>query len=284
MNLPLDSIRFGERVRKDMGDIAGLAQSIESRGLLQPIVVLPDNTLVIGSRRIEATRLLGRESIEAMVVDVDDLLSAERDENFQRKAFTPVEALAIGRLLEKRHKTKIAEIRGAQMSRAGKLSAAKNLGTTYVEVEDVQPLGSTDQVVATALGMSSKRYFYAKKVAAAAEASPEKYGDILQRMDETGNVNGAYTELQRRLHPNGKTSQGGTSRAARHPVHSKKRIPKPEKMLAKAVGALEGTCVALNDIADSDLSDIDKSTASELAASFEALASQIRKFARRLKA
>ena len=39
MKRPLDSIRIGERHRKDMGDIDGLARSIADVGLLHPIVI-----------------------------------------------------------------------------------------------------------------------------------------------------------------------------------------------------------------------------------------------------
>ena len=36
--LPINQIRVGHRVRKDLGDLKGLAQSIEAVGLLHPIV------------------------------------------------------------------------------------------------------------------------------------------------------------------------------------------------------------------------------------------------------
>jgi ParB family chromosome partitioning protein len=57
-NLPLDQIRVGERHRKDMGDIAGLAASMAELGLLHPIVVRPDGQLIAGERRLRATELL----------------------------------------------------------------------------------------------------------------------------------------------------------------------------------------------------------------------------------
>ena len=34
-------IKVGKRIRKDMGDLDGLAESIRELGLLQPIVVFP---------------------------------------------------------------------------------------------------------------------------------------------------------------------------------------------------------------------------------------------------
>jgi hypothetical protein len=38
-------ITIGERHRRDMGDIEGLARSLDELGLLQPIVIQPDGTL-----------------------------------------------------------------------------------------------------------------------------------------------------------------------------------------------------------------------------------------------
>src|SRR6478609_11757184 len=53
-------IRVGERSRRDLGDIASLAKSIERLGLLHPIVITKTGELIAGERRLEAFRLLGR--------------------------------------------------------------------------------------------------------------------------------------------------------------------------------------------------------------------------------
>ena len=57
-------------VRKDLGDIMGLAKSISENGLINPIVVdIEQDTgavrLVAGYRRVEATKLLKHENIIA---------------------------------------------------------------------------------------------------------------------------------------------------------------------------------------------------------------------------
>ena len=98
--LKLDEIEVGERVRRDMGDLEGLAESIERVGLLHPVVVKSDGTLVVGHRRIEAARLLGWSEIPTTIIDVADLLSAERDENEIRKDFTVSERVAIAQAVE----------------------------------------------------------------------------------------------------------------------------------------------------------------------------------------
>ena len=72
VTLPLDLIRIGERHRRDMGDVAGLAASMAELGLLQPVVVRPDGTLIAGERRLRAAQLLGWTEIPVTVVDLDD--------------------------------------------------------------------------------------------------------------------------------------------------------------------------------------------------------------------
>ena len=67
-------IQIGERHRKDMGDIEGLARSIDEIGLLHPVVVRPDGILVAGERRFwawtsETLGMTSDEVHEALEVD-----------------------------------------------------------------------------------------------------------------------------------------------------------------------------------------------------------------------
>ena len=64
---PIDSIVVGERLRKDMGDLEGLARSIAEIGLLHPIIITPDGQLVVGERRLRACKLLGWRTIPVHV-------------------------------------------------------------------------------------------------------------------------------------------------------------------------------------------------------------------------
>jgi ParB/RepB/Spo0J family partition protein len=95
--LPIADIDIGERYRKDPDkDLDTLADSIDTLGLLQPIVVTPKpHKLIAGERRVLAYRKLGFEVIEAHIVhDLDDanLLLAEHDENICRVQMTTGEA------------------------------------------------------------------------------------------------------------------------------------------------------------------------------------------------
>ncbi|ANJ27368.1 ParB N-terminal domain-containing protein [Agromyces aureus] len=97
----IESIRIGARHRRDLGDIKGLAASIERQGLLQPITVTPDGDLVCGARRLAALRLLGLRQVSVWVRSgiSDDLarLLAEQDDNAMHKSLAPTEAAALYR-------------------------------------------------------------------------------------------------------------------------------------------------------------------------------------------
>lgn len=93
-------IQIGQRHRQEMGDLAGLAESIQELGLLQPIGVQPDLTLVFGHRRLLACQSLGFETIPACIVDIDAIILGEHAENEFRKDFTLSERVAIGRAME----------------------------------------------------------------------------------------------------------------------------------------------------------------------------------------
>ena len=96
----LSEIRIGKRYRREMGDIGGLAASMEELGLLQPIVVTPDGTLIAGERRLRAALRLGWTHISISVVDIDAIVRGEFAENAHRKDFTLSETVAIKRALE----------------------------------------------------------------------------------------------------------------------------------------------------------------------------------------
>ena len=93
----VDSIRIGERVRQDLGDIDELVESIrQTGGPLQPITISPDGWLICGLRRLEAVKRLGMTVIDVWVrtgitTQLERLL-AEYHENTMRKPLTLVEA------------------------------------------------------------------------------------------------------------------------------------------------------------------------------------------------
>lgn len=98
-NLPIGDIRPNPsqmRQKIDGDDLAELAESIKSLGVIQPIVVRPleeGYELVAGERRLRAAKMAGLEFIPAIVVDMDDLASSLSAlvENIQRKDLSAIE-------------------------------------------------------------------------------------------------------------------------------------------------------------------------------------------------
>jgi len=94
MLIPIEDIKVKKRVRKEMGDITALAESMKRFGQINPIVVSKKNILIAGGRRLEAARSLGWSSINAVVAEISDeltMLEYEVEENAQRRDFTPQE-------------------------------------------------------------------------------------------------------------------------------------------------------------------------------------------------
>jgi len=90
------------RLSYEEESLAELADSIRQHGVLQPILVRPvghSYELVAGERRWRASRLAGRESIPAIVVEFDEETALEVSiiENLQREDVTPLEEAAMFR-------------------------------------------------------------------------------------------------------------------------------------------------------------------------------------------
>ena len=89
--IDIEKIRIHHRVRRDLGDLDGLKESMRRHGLFNPLVVTQDYMLVAGRRRLESARELGWRAIQCRVVDQDDrttLLEIEIEENTARRDFT----------------------------------------------------------------------------------------------------------------------------------------------------------------------------------------------------
>ena len=103
MKIDIERIKVDEttRIRQEIGDLASLQQSIQQVGLLNPILIDENDTLVAGFRRLSACKNLGWKEVEVRMVEMggDELkmLDAEIAENFYRKEFTPEEVLSTER-------------------------------------------------------------------------------------------------------------------------------------------------------------------------------------------
>ncbi|MBF0276270.1 MAG: ParB/RepB/Spo0J family partition protein [SAR324 cluster bacterium] len=114
LRLSLDQILpnpLQPRRRFDEESLRGLAQSIRSQGMIQPLIVrkspLGDGLyeLVAGERRWRAIQFTGLREIEVVVKEIDDndLREVALLENIQRENLTPIEEAACYRDLLEEH-------------------------------------------------------------------------------------------------------------------------------------------------------------------------------------
>lgn len=204
MEVKISEIVIGKRHRKDLGDIDVLAESIQKIGLLHPIVILADKTLVVGERRLAAFKKLKRSTIPANVAnnlqEMELLLAAECEENTCRKDFTPEEAVIIGERIEAiaREQARKAQEEGRKNGggdkRSGKAKEERS-GKSFTKAKrDNSKRASA--VAAAAVGMSHVTYEKAKEVVEEARKNPETAGVLLEEMNRTGKVSGAAKKLK----------------------------------------------------------------------------------------
>jgi ParB-like chromosome segregation protein Spo0J len=194
----ISEIKIGERSRKELGDIGSLARSIEHVGLLHPIVVRSDGTLIAGARRIAAYIHLGRKEIPHVVADslneAISLLQAERDENTERKELSPLEALAMAERLEPFEQQAAKERqKKAGFRKSNSITATESAPENFSGVLR----GESAVKIASAVGLSRPTLHKIKAVAQAAKEEPEKFASLAKKMDETGKVDSVYREIGR---------------------------------------------------------------------------------------
>lgn len=182
--LDINDIKIGERHRKNLGDIDSLVESIKRIGLLQPVVINEDHILIAGERRIAAFKKMKRKSIPVRIINLVNILQGEYDENTVRKNFNPSEAVAISRALEPLEKEAAKKRQGTRTDK----HPADSAGSSRGDARDK---------VAKAVGMGRDGLSKAAEVVDAAEADPEKFQHLVERMDRTGKVDAAFKEMKK---------------------------------------------------------------------------------------
>ena len=190
--LPIEEIVVGDRCRKKLGDIPGLAKSISESGLLNLPVITPDRKLVAGLRRLKAFELLGFTEIPVTIAenlsDASAALKAERDENTCRLDMSLAEKLALGEALEAIERPKAKERQAHGLTAPGKTNAP---GTIPEALE-------TRDLVGQAIDMSGKSYSLYKRALNASkdetlpESVREAAGNAVETIKETGAINGPH--------------------------------------------------------------------------------------------
>jgi len=90
----ISDIIVKKRIRKDLGDIEALSESLKRYGQITPITISGKNLLIAGERRLEAAKRLGWRTINAVISDSSGELARlelEVEENIQRRDFSAAE-------------------------------------------------------------------------------------------------------------------------------------------------------------------------------------------------
>lgn len=157
MQIPVDEIQIKEG-RRELNDdhVRELADSIRELGLLNPITIDKDHTLIAGLHRLEAVKLLEWLSVECTVSSLEGLKAelAEIDENFVRNDLS---ALEYGEILLRRKEiyemlhpeTKAGVAQAVGMNKTiGNNVAAKSAATSKSFVQDTaEKLGIAQRTI-----------------------------------------------------------------------------------------------------------------------------------------
>jgi ParB-like chromosome segregation protein Spo0J len=182
----IDQIQIGFRYRKDMGDVRALADSIAEVGLLHPVVVTSSGRLIAGQRRLEACRQLGWTDVPVTVVDLLQAARGEAHENFVRKDLLPSEIVALKRAIEPIERREARQRQGsrADLCHPGTTSECQGAST-----------GDARDNIARYLRVGRTTIERAEAVVEAAEEEPEEYGYLVEQMDRSGKIAGAFRRL-----------------------------------------------------------------------------------------
>ena len=147
--LLVSDVKVTKRFRNKFVDIDKLANSIRDFGLIHPIVIDENNSLIAGERRLKAHKKLKMEYIEVRYIkDLEDIQKKEieLEENIQRSAFTWQEEVSAKAQLHKlKQKIYGKAIKGHETKDTwGIRDTADALG---------ESLGSTSMDIALAEGM-----------------------------------------------------------------------------------------------------------------------------------
>ena len=202
----IDSIKVGSRHRKDLGDLTSLAESIESNGLLQPLTITPDGILICGARRLEALKTLGVNNVSVWVRSglscrLRQLL-AEREENLEKKDFTPTELAALYAELKEEIAADAAQRKAATQFGSLANREPENTGPGNFPGPWSDPIPDARVQAAGMLGneLSHKTLDKVLEIQGLADdptrslAVRELAAKAVKEMDETGKVDGPYQQ------------------------------------------------------------------------------------------
>ncbi|NNU15724.1 ParB/RepB/Spo0J family partition protein [Parvularcula sp. ZS-1/3] len=207
------------RKQFDEAELAALAESVGSRGVLQPILVRPkaggQYTIIAGERRWRAAQRAGLHKIPALIKDVEEGASAEIAliENVQRVDLNPMEEADGYQLLADRYGKRAGEIAEAVGKSRSHVANMLRLVALPVEVRGMVTAGELSMGHARALLSAEKPIELAKRVvkedlsvrateklvASGGDQSTEKLGKAVKRAVKDADTRALEQDLRESL-------------------------------------------------------------------------------------
>ena len=92
IEMPIGQIEVQGELRRNLGDMVTLENSIRKLGLLNPLIVDCQNVLICGERRLKACRSIGLQIVSVFKLDIDRnsmaALDIQSDLNLCREPFS----------------------------------------------------------------------------------------------------------------------------------------------------------------------------------------------------
>lgn len=199
--------RYQPRRAFDEHELATLAQSIKSAGLIQPIVVRPSSVageapyeLIAGERRWRAAQIAGLARIPAIISNADDAQAAEWAliENLHRADLRPMERADAVRALVERF----------QLSHA---QAAEKLGMDRSSVANLIRMTELEMAIREMLDAGTLSAGHAKALLGVADSAAR-----VRLAQASANLGWSVRKLEQAVHvemPTGATASGPAARA-----------------------------------------------------------------------
>ena len=184
--------KYQPRTSMDKEPLAELAESIKTRGVMQPILVRQisggNYEIIAGERRWRAAQMAGLQEVPALIREVDDdaALAMSLIENIQREDLNPLEeALGIQRLIKEFGMTHQAAGEALGSSRSA-ISNLLRLLSLPASVQKLMMQGRLDMGHARALlALSSAKQIEAANLVANKKLSVRETEVLVGRMTST---------------------------------------------------------------------------------------------------
>ena len=175
MEIKVSDIKVENRSRRDLGDFLGdddeeslvsLSNSIKKFGLLQPLVVSSDFTLLCGERRLRATKLAGLDTVSVVIKDITDPIitkQIELEENLRRKGLNWSEKVdAVNTLHNLKQETLGKKSAGASSYGWSSYDTAQELGIAQSSVHLAKELALALELIPELINCKTQDEAYKK--------------------------------------------------------------------------------------------------------------------------